>query len=333
MVGGTMKPSEVAAKLSLAIKARVSAMIWGAPGVGKSALVYEVARSMGVRLQDERVSDRDPVDFRGLPEIIGGKTVWTLPDFWPTEGEGILFFDELTNAVPAVQSVCYQVVLDRKLGNVPLPGGWAVVAAGNREADRAISQRMSSALANRFVHLEFEPDLDEWVSWSARAGIRAEVVAFLSMRRELLHAFDPSRGEKSFASPRTWEFVSRLMDAAGPDPEAAGFDLLAGTVGAGAAGEFLAFVRTFRELPELRDIWASPDKAIVPDGTSGRYAVACAVAKSAKPATMASAVTYIRRLPAEFQVLACKQIARRGEGLEKCGPFIRWATENNWITF
>jgi MoxR-like ATPase len=328
-----MKPSEVAEKLGLAIKARVSAMIWGAPGVGKSALVYEVARTMGVRLQDERVSDRDPVDFRGLPRIVDGRTIWTLPDFWPTEGEGILFFDEITNAVPAVQSVCYQVVLDRKLGNVPLPDGWAVVAAGNREADRAISQRMSSALANRFVHLEFEPDLDEWVSWSARAGIRAEVVAFLSMRRDLLHAFDPSKGEKSFASPRTWEFVSRLMDAAGPNPEAAGYDLLAGAVGPGAAGEFLAFVKTFRDLPELRDIWTSPEQAKVPATSSALYAVSCAVAKGVKAPAMTAAIAYIRRLPPEFQVLACKQIARRGEGLEKCGPFIRWATDNNWITF
>ncbi len=328
-----MKPSELVSNLVLAIKARVSAMVWGSPGTGKSAIVYDIAHSLGLRLQDERVSDRDPVDFRGLPRIVEGKTVWTLPDFWPTEGEGILFFDEITNAVPAIQSICYQVVLDRKLGNVPLPDGWSVIAAGNREADRAISQRMSSALSNRFVHMELEPDLDDWVSWAARAKVRGEVVAFLSMRRDLLHAFDPSKGEKSFASPRTWEFVSRIMDAAGPNPEAAGYDILAGTVGPGPAGEFVGFIKTYRELPELKEIWVHPDKAKVPDHASALYAVSCAVAKSAQPATMDAAMVYVRRLPAEFQVLACKQIAGRGDGLEKCGSFIRWATENIWIEY
>ena len=153
---------------------------WGAPGAGKSQVVAQVAAALDVRLIDIRAILVDLVDLRGLPTVEHGKAAWATPAFLPDEGAGILFLDELNAAPPLVQATCNQLVLDRALGEYRLPDGWTVFAAGNREGDRAVTPRMSSALANRFVHLSFEPDLDDWSRWAmGQADLRPEVVAFL----------------------------------------------------------------------------------------------------------------------------------------------------------
>jgi MoxR-like ATPase len=175
-----MKPSDIASSLQLLAQIQKPAFVWGPPGVGKSQVVAQVAALLGIRLIDIRAVLLDPVDLRGLPTVEQGRAAWAIPAFLPEDGAGILFLDELNAAPPLVQAACYQLVLDRALGEYRLPDGWAVFAAGNREGDRAVTSRMSSALANRFVHLVFEPDLDDWSQWAMGPGdLRPEVVAFL----------------------------------------------------------------------------------------------------------------------------------------------------------
>ena len=148
-----MRPSHVCEALHHLVRIRQPVFLWGPPGVGKSRLVADVARRQGRKLYDLRAVLLDPVDLRGLPRISDeGITSWCVPEFLPhpqdTE-EGILFLDELNAAPPLVQAACYQLILDRRVGQYRLPDGWAVVAAGNRESDRAVTYRMPSALANR----------------------------------------------------------------------------------------------------------------------------------------------------------------------------------------
>ena len=225
-----MKPSEIASSLQLLAQIHKPAFLWGPPGVGKSQVVAQVATALGIRLIDIRAILLDPVDLRGLPTVEQGRAAWAIPAFLPEDGAGILFLDELNAAPPLVQAACYQLVLDRALGEYRLPDGWTVFAAGNREGDRAVTARMSSALANRFVHLVFETDIDDWSRWAMGAGdLRPEVVAFLRWRPELLHQFEPT--EKAFPSPRAWASISHILAAAPPsDVE---FALYEGTVGRG----------------------------------------------------------------------------------------------------
>ena len=138
-----MRPSHVCEALHHLVRIRQPVFLWGPPGVGKSRLVADVARRQGRKLYDLRAVLLDPVDLRGLPRISDeGITSWCVPEFLPhpqdTE-EGILFLDELNAAPPLVQAACYQLILDRRVGQYRLPDGWAVVAAGNRESDRAVT--------------------------------------------------------------------------------------------------------------------------------------------------------------------------------------------------
>ncbi|HWZ42414.1 MAG TPA: hypothetical protein VNW97_03015 [Candidatus Saccharimonadales bacterium] len=213
---------------------------------------------------------------KGLPFLGNdGRSKWSTPDFLPQDGEGILFLDELNAAPAMVQASCYQLVLDRKLGEYTLPEGWAIVAAGNRDSDRAVTTRMPTPLRNRFVHLEFEVDLQEWSEWAIRAGVRPEVIAFLRFRPELLSVF--SRDDNAFPSPRSWEFVWRIINSK-PD-QSVEHELIAGAVGTGAATEFSAFLRMFRELPNIDAILLNPNQEPVPENAAAQYAVASALAE------------------------------------------------------
>ena len=136
-----------------------------------------------------------------------------------------------------VQAGCYQLVLDRRLGEYTLPEGWSIIAAGNRETDRAVTTRMPTPLRNRFTHLNFEVDVQEWCEWAIHSTICPEVIAFIRFKPDLLSAFD--RDANAFPSPRSWEFVSRILKSA-PAREIE-HELFSGTVVTGQPRNFPHF--------------------------------------------------------------------------------------------
>ncbi len=251
-----MKPSHLVEALITAVPQNVALHIWGACGVGKSQLVKQVAQHLNREFIDVRAVQLDPVDFRGLPRIKDDRTEWITPNFLPTSGEGILFLDELTSAPPMTQAACYQLVLDRALGDYRLPDGWSVLAAGNPASERGVSYSMPRPLLNRFLHLTLEPDLGEWCVWAGKAGIRPEIIAFLRFRTELLHDSAVRSGVNAWPTPRSWEMVSRAMD--GIDARKASITadvyemllmhLIQGAVGDGVAAEFIGFLNLFHSL-------------------------------------------------------------------------------------
>ena len=323
-----MKASVISSALRTLVAARQPVFIWGGPGIGKSAVVRQLAEALAVPLQDVRALLLDPVDLRGLPFLgTDGRSKWATPEFLPQDGTGILFLDELNAAPAMVQASCYQLVLDRKLGEYTLPEGWAIVAAGNRDSDRAVTTRMPTPLRNRFVHLEFEVDLQEWSEWAIQAGIRPEVIAFLRFRQELLSAFD--RDSNAFPSPRSWEFVSCILGAA-PD-QSVEHELFAGAVGAGAATEFSAFLKTFRELPNIDAILMNPLKEPVPENAAAQYAVASALAHCASDTNFERICTYLGRMPTEFSVLCVRDASLREPAIRHTPGYTRWAIENHHV--
>ncbi len=319
-----MKPSRINTTLKRLIRIRQPVFIWGPPGVGKSQVVSQVAEQLDRELIDVRAVLLDPVDLRGLPHIDENRRAcWCPPDFLPADGSGILFLDELNAAPPLVQAACYQLVLDRRLGEYLLPEGWSIIAAGNRETDRAVTHHMPSALANRFVHLNFDVDINEWLAWAEANRLAPEVSAFLRFRPNLLHDFDPQKNEKAFPTPRSWEFVSGILSG---DPEACpDYELVAGTVGEGAAAEFSGFLRTFRDLPDPDTLLASPETAEVPEDPATLYAVCELLAGKAGTENMSQVIAYARRLPPEFSVLLVRDAARSNQEVIHTEAFNKWA--------
>jgi MoxR-like ATPase len=313
--------------LELLINLRQPVFLWGPPGVGKSQVVSQTAARRGLELVDIRAILLDPVDLRGLPRISdNGTAQWCPPDFFPRDGRGILFLDELNAAPPLVQASCYQLVLDRKIGEYELPEGWTVIAAGNRETDRAVAHRMPSALANRFVHIDFTVDLEAWLQWAASNNIAGEILAFLRFRPALLHDFDPERSGNAFPSPRSWEMASRLITGEAA-PEALA-ELLAGTIGAAAATELLGFLKISRQLPTMADILAGADSLEIPTDPAVLFALCEMAGRAAAPETAAPLLCFAGRLPDEFSVLLVREAVRHCQAIAHSDDFAQWAARH-----
>lgn len=218
-------------KLKIMIRNRVKAIIneepgaeylrplfvWGAPGIGKSSIIKSVAKELGVPLIDIRLSQREPVDIRGLPVPDNeNKCVkWYVTGDLPRgeDTKGIILFDELSAASRDLQVAAYQLILDRCLGDdYKVPKKWAIIAAGNRTQDRAVSTTISSALANRFIHVEMESCVEDWIPWAQAENIHPSVIGFVQWRSEFLHKMEKETLDRGWPSPRSWEAVSQSLN-------------------------------------------------------------------------------------------------------------------------
>jgi hypothetical protein len=324
-----MRPTDAKDALKLAISLQQPVFLEGSPGVGKSDIVRQAALETLGNIEDVRVSLLDAVDARGLMFLEQGKTVWAPPVWLPQDGSGVLFLDELTSGAQMVQAALYQLILDRRLGEYRLPNGWAIVAAGNKDSDRAIVQRMSTALANRFLHLSLDVHPHDWVTWAQNNGLSGEVIFCIKNRPELLYTFDPRTTEKPFASPRTWAMLDRIFQTT-PAP-ALEFPLYAGLVGQAPAAEFTGFLRILREMVDPDAVLASPDTSEIPGDPSIMYALSLALARKASPDNLPAYFRYIERIPPEFGMLSVHEAMRRDKGLQTtpCQSFVKWASKNS----
>lgn len=324
-----MNPSGVKKAVKRAIQANRAVFVWGPPGVGKSDVIASVAKELDMGLIDLRVILLDPVDLRGLPTVdqTTKMTSWAVPDFLPTverDGErGILFMDELTSAPPSVQAACYQLVLDRKLGDYELPPGWNIVAAGNRQEDGAVVTRMSTALGSRFIHIDFDVDPEEWFKWANENQVKTEVTSFIRFKTTMLHDFD--KNQRTFPCPRTWKFVSDIIDNLDEDIQ---LDMITGTVGEGPAAEFEAFIRMYRDLPDPDVILKNPKKAKIPEEPSTLYALCGSISTRANEENFDSVVEFADRIPPEYQAILIKDSVSRNNKLVNTKAFNSWVTKN-----
>ncbi len=301
-----MKPSDVMLALAALLPTRRPIYLWGPPGVGKSSIVRQAARNAGLDVLDVRAVLLDPVDLRGLPRIEKDSALWCPPAFLPRGGDGVLFLDELAQAPPLVQAACLQLCLDRRVGEYLLPEGWSVVAASNRQEDRAGAHRLISPLLNRFVHVDLEVSHDDWQDWAVQAGIAPEVRSFLRYRPALLFQFDPTTNQRSFPTPRSWEFVSQVLSHT---PQDLLLPVVAGCVGEGPAAEFVGFARMYKELPDLDQVLAQPATTPVPREPAVLYALVGALVERCRngdQALLGNFVQYATRLPDEFGVLSMR---------------------------
>jgi hypothetical protein len=237
------------------------AFLWGPPGIGKSELVAEICNDMGGHMIDLRMAQMEPTDIRGIPffnkEL--GVMDWAPPIELPSEELAsqypivVLFLDEMNSAMPAVQAAGYQLILNGRVGKYVLPENVVIVAAGNRDSDKGVTYRMPMPLANRFLHLEMRPDFASWQTWAVLNGIHQDVIGYLSFAKQDLYDFDAKSSSRAFATPRTWTFVSQLLEEDDCDADTL-YNLVAGTVGEGLATKFMAHRKIASRMPNPSDI-------------------------------------------------------------------------------
>lgn len=306
-------------------------MLWGAPGIGKSALAAQLADENNAQLVDIRLSQYDSVDLRGIPvpDTKRGLTVWHAPSTLPFVGNDafsdtdpvLLFLDEINAASPAVAAVAYQLINDRSVGEHKLKDNVVVLAAGNREGDRGVTNRMPLPLANRFTHVEVDVDVDGWCVWAQSQGLPAEGMAFLQFRKALISTFDPQKPAKAFATPRTW--VKALKYYASNMPLHVKQAAMSGAIGEGTAAEFWGFVDVWKSIAGIvPKIIASPKTVDVPTEPSMQYAVTVALSGAMTLDTVGAIHLFLQRMAPEFVVLSWQLAIKRDVKLLQSPEFL-----------
>ena len=309
------RPDPQLAALTLAVQADLPVLLWGEPGIGKTAAIGHLAAELDLPLTTVIASVHEPSDFAGLPVIGADPAVQGVPMAPPDWAvrlaeakKGLLFLDELSTAPPAVQAALLRLVLERRVGALRLPEGVRIVAAANPKASAADGWELSAPLANRFVHLQwtFNPDvvvrglggtwpraelprLDPAGLADAVAFARRAVCGLLTTRPALVHRLPGGEARRGGAwpSPRTWEMTLRLVafaTAAGTSREVLSM-LVRGTVGDGPGLELLASMDRL-DLPDPEALLADPGTPLPRRG-------------DLRQAALDGVVEAVRRIPAE----------------------------------
>lgn len=330
-----VKSSQATGMLAKFIKARLVPLLTGSPGIGKSQIYQQIADEYNLKLIDIRLGQCDVTDLLGFPKINGDKAGYIPMDTFPIEGDPIpkgysgwlLLFDELTSAVPALQAASYKILLDRMVGQYKLHKHVAVCAAGNLETDNAIVQPMSTALQSRLVHLELVVDAKEWINWAAANQIDPRITSYINFKPGNLYTFSPDHTDKTYASPRTWEFANRVLQIADQDPTDL-LPMLAGTLSEGVAREFLGFCKIYQNLPTIAQIEANPSGLTVPVEPSILYALTGSISHNATMENYGQLIQFVERLPIEFQVVCLRETIRRNKPMMTHPAIQKWIAKS-----
>ncbi|OWA03012.1 AAA family ATPase [Streptomyces sp. CS159] len=296
------RPDTQLEALTLAVAADLPVLLWGEPGIGKTAALTQLATALDLPLTTVIASVHEPSDFSGLP-VVGDdpaeQGVPMAPPDWAVRlvraGRGLLFLDELSTAPPAVQAALLRLVLERRIGALRLPPGVRIVAAANPRSSAADGWELSPPLANRFVHLQWThdqdvvvrglggtwpratlPSLDPAALGEAVLYARRAVCEFLTARPGLVHRLPggETRRGGAWPSPRSWEMTLCLIafaTAAGSSREVLSL-LVRGTVGDGPGLELMAGLDRM-DLPDPETLLADPAGAVLPERGDLRQAV------------------------------------------------------------
>ena len=342
-----MHPKQIKEALGVAVDIKRPAFVWGPPGIGKSDVVAQLAEETDRELRDVRLNLLDPTDVKGfpVPDTLNGVMKWLPANFFPpmavlkgkgksgtmvpNDSKGILFLDELNQAPPMVQAAAYQLLLTGQVGDYKLPVNWSLLAAGNRETDRANAQRMPSALALRMIHLDMEANPDDWCEWAMKnhASVPVELLTFIRFRPDLLHNFDPSR--RVSPNPRSWVFCGDMTNR-DMSPEVK-FAMMQGTVGDAEAGEYHSYLGMFRDLPSVDQVKLDPDGTIIPENVSAKFGITGALAKATTKDSYPRFKKYIDRMDPEWQVVYTRDAMTMDRSITTTREFQAFAVNHSHL--
>ena len=221
----------------------------------------------------------------------------------------ILFLDEISAAPQSVQAAAYQITLDRAVGEHKLPENCIVIAAGNRTTDKSVAFKMPKALANRLLHIEVEGSFNSWKQWAIQSGINEKVVGFLTFNRERLMNFDSNADDLAFATPRSWEMVSNILNYVDSDIDKV-YSLIVGIIGSGSAIEFRTWSRVYKDLPDIEEIFDGKQPPM-PTRTDAMYALCASMTAYAREhrddmKRIANSIIYAQQMAPDFSTVLLK---------------------------
>jgi len=330
-----MKPSELTEKLVKCMKAKLPVLIKGAPGVGKSDIVAQVAAALGMDLIISHPVVSDPTDFKGLPAIVDGQAEFLpfgeLTALIEAVKPTIAFLDDLGQAPACVQAAAMQLILARRVNGHHVSPNVVFVAATNRRTDKAGVTGILEPVKSRFATIyELVQDEADWVEWAYAHEMPGKLIAFVHFRPGILHDFKPTADIVNGPCARTIANCGRLINAGLEDMES-----LSGAAGEGTAIEMIGFFKYWQQLPNLTHLIENPNKYVdsIPKEPAALYAIVTGLVEKANGKNIANIFEYSSHLPKDFDILLGRDCIRKDKKkeIQNTKAFVKWAVKNKDI--
>ena len=320
-----MNPSTLKLRLTACVENRLPVLIKGAPGVGKTDIVTQVANDLKMKLILFHPVVSDPTDFKGLPGIVKGKAEFLpfgdLRVLLECEEPTLAFYDDVGQAPACVQAALMQLILANQVNGHILSEHVVHCAATNRREDRAGVTGILEPVKSRFATiLELIADVDDWVTWALHHEMPPELIGFVHFRPALLTSGKATNDIINHPCPRTFANAGRLINSGLTDLET-----LAGAVGEGCASEMVGFIKVYKQLPNLSAILTDPKNATVPDEPAALYAVVSGLTEKVTEQNFSRVNAYGNRLPQDFSILLVRNCIRKEPKIQNTKAFIEWA--------
>ena len=256
-----------------AIESGVAVFLHGPSSEGKSARVKQIDPTCEIiylRNATPESLNGKSVYNQATGEMIDVKPTWLKKLEEKCEKEPdrfhIVFLDEITNALPSIQGIAFNIVLDREVNGIwKLPENARIVAAGNDMKDSLAANKLAEPLFNRFAHVYIKTTTESWLKWASEHNIHPAICSYIAYKKgkTLRSKYD---GEKPNADPRKWEMASKMLYATG-NPE-----MLRALVGEDITREFVQFCN--QQVITLDDVLNGnyTDRDIQTLNTAERYA-------------------------------------------------------------
>lgn len=331
-----MKITELKKFLPIAIANKQNVLLVGSPGLGKSDVIISIVKEMGMEIMIQHPVVSNPIDFKGLP-VSGTIDNKLVADFIPygdlqkmieTENDLVVFFDDLgAGTSPSVQAAIMQIILAREINGKKISDKVRFIAATNDKTDNAGVSGLITPLLSRFAGIfKIEVDADSWINWAIHNNMPHELIAYIKAKPSMLSTFDSkNKNIENFACPRTIANLGKWINNGVVNHE-----VWAGAVGEIFATEFMAFYKICTSIATLpAEIIKNPLTAQIPAKPDVLYFVLTALANKTKDEKIfASVLTYLKRLPKEYESFAVKLITTKQPKMKETSLFINWHVEN-----
>jgi hypothetical protein len=323
----TITTAQAADICRLVIKSGRVPCLWGKPGIGKTAIAEQIAKLENRKFFEFRTSHHEPTDLIAEMYVSeDGTPKMRPPEFFTYVGPAFVLFDEVNRGTTMMQNTLLGVVNEGRAGSNVAPDTLAMMMCCNYETDGGGVSKTIAAMGSRVVHFDLVADLDGWSEWSYANGIAPVVIAYNRFKRDSLHKFNPV--ERTGPCPRTWHILSDLYNA---KPQRWMLPALAtGTVGQEEGIGFLAYEDLYvaMKATSVDNILLNPTSAPVPADVNTRFALSGALADAMNLTNIDNVITYLERMPSEYNVFVVKLATGKKTELQQSQAFTRWFIRN-----
>lgn len=323
----SLSPNQVKEAIEIALKADTPILIIGSGGLGKSAIVKQIADEYNLELIDIRLSQVTRMDLLGFPKDVDGKMEYLPLSTFPLEDDPlpngkdgfILFFDELLQADKYVQGAFFKICLDRMVGKYNLHPNVRIIAATNGVLNSSADNKMIAPLKSRFIHVNMEANVNEFQDYVEEQVMLGNwnplILGFIKFRPEHINNFDPNtiNDVVTYSCPRTLEYLNKNIQVGLLQlPEETYEPMVTGIIGESAGNDFNAYVGIYKQLPDIKDIIADPENCSMPETVGGQWALSTLLLQHINPKVTNEFARFIERITNEdIKVVVYRTLLRK----------------------